>query len=74
MAMALNGTKLLSQDITVQASQAEKNRAAAAAKYKKEQQEKTESGEPTEGPMRISIEGFAELLEGMTENDLYKVL
>lgn len=74
MAMALTGTKLLGQDIIVQASQAEKNRAAAAAKYKKEQQEKVESGEPTEGPMRISVEGFAELLEGMTENDLYKVL
>lgn len=74
MAMRLTGTKLLTQEIVVQASQAEKNRAAAAAKYKKELQEKTTPGEqPSDGPMRISIEGFAELLENMTENDLYKV-
>lgn len=73
MAMTLTGKKLKSQEIVVQASQAEKNRAAAAAKFKKEMQEKTTPGEPSEGPMRIAIEGFAELLESMTENDLYKV-
>ena len=39
MAMTLTGTKLMGQEIVVQASQAEKNRAAADAKSKKEVQE-----------------------------------
>ena len=72
--MTLTGTKLMGQEIVVQASQAEKNRAAQAAKFKKEIQDKTSPSVPSEGPMRISIEGFDELLEGLTENDLYKVL
>ena len=36
LAMALSGTQLMGQTIMIQASQAEKNRAAAASKYKKE--------------------------------------
>ena len=74
MAMTLTGTKLMGQEIVVQASQAEKNRAAAAAKYKKEVQEKSKPGESSDGAMRIAIEGFGELLETMNENDLYKVI
>ena len=74
MAMTLTGTKLMGQEIMVQASQAEKNRAAAAAKYKKEVQEKSRPGESSEGPMRIAIEGLAELLESVSEGDLFKVL
>jgi len=74
MAMRLTGNKLLSQEIIVQASQAEKNRAAAAAKFKKELQDKDTQGEQhPDGPMRISIEGFAELIENVTETDLYQV-
>ncbi len=74
MAMTLTGSKLMGQEIVVQASQAEKNRAAAAAKYKKEAQEKSRpGGESSDTPMRIAIEGLADLLESMTENDLFKV-
>jgi len=72
LAMALSGSKLMGQEIVVQASQAEKNRAAAALKYKKELQEKAKP-ETVDGPMRIVIEGFGELLESMTESDMYKV-
>lgn len=70
MAMTLTGTKFKGQEIVVQASQAEKNRAAAAAKFKKETQEQLRPSEPSEGAMRISIEGFAELLNNLTQTDL----
>ena len=36
MAMSLSGHQLMGQTIMIQASQAEKNRAAAASKFKKE--------------------------------------
>jgi RNA-binding protein 39 len=73
MAMTITGTKFMGQEIVVQASQAEKNRAAVVAKYKKDTQEQPKNPEPTEGPMRIGIEGLAELLSDLSENDLHKV-
>lgn len=73
MAMTLTGTKFMGQEIVVQASQAEKNRAAAAAKFKKEATEQPKNLDPSDGPMRIAIEGLAELLADITENDLNKV-
>jgi RNA-binding protein 39 len=73
MAMTLTGTKFMGQEIVVQASQAEKNRAAVVAKYKKDTQELAHPTEPIDNSMRIGIEGFAELLAHLTENDLYKV-
>ena len=73
MAMTLTGTKFLGQEIVVQASQAEKNRAAVVAKYKKDMQDQLNPTEPSEGPMRIAIEGLAEHQTNLTENDFYKV-
>ena len=74
MAMTLTGTKFMGQEIVVQASQAEKNRAAAAAKYKKDVQDKNKPPELSEGPMRIGVEGFGELISTLSENDVFKVI
>jgi RNA recognition motif-containing protein len=72
-AMTLTGTKFLGQEIVVQASQAEKNRQAVVAKYKKDMQDQLNPPENTETPMRIAIEGLAEFQANLTENDFYKV-
>jgi len=77
LAVTLTGQQILGQSIIIQSSQAEKNRSAAAAKYKKEmireQQNqnkiKSDSFEP-DGPMRIYVGGLVEQLDNMTDNDL----
>ena len=73
MAMTLTGTKFMGQEIVVQASQAEKNRAAAAAKYKKDIQEAPKNNDPNDGPMRVGIEGLCDLSAEISENEVHKV-
>jgi len=62
-ALALSGQLVLGVPIKVQASQAEKNRAARAAK---QQQEEALEG----GPMRIYVGGLVENLSNITDTEL----
>ena len=62
-ALALSGSFIMDIPITVQASQAEKNRAAKAAKQ--------QAAEITEGgPMKLYVGGLTESLSSVTESDL----
>lgn len=59
----LTGQCILNQPIRVQASQAEKNRAAKAAKQQQEQL-------AAQGPTKIYIGGLVDELSGMTQDEL----
>lgn len=62
-ALALSGSYIMDVPIVVQASQAEKNRAAKAAKQ--------QAAEITEGgPMKIYVGGLTDSLSTLTESDL----
>ncbi|XP_055388412.1 RNA-binding protein 39-like [Condylostylus longicornis] len=61
--LAMTGQLLMDQPVIIQASQAEKNRAAKAAKQ--QQAELTEHG-----PMKIYVGGLIENLAALDENDL----
>lgn len=82
MAIGLCGTPLEGQPVQIVPSQAEKNRHAAAAKFKKDQikmQQKIHlSGaskkiDLKDAPMKIYVGGLTENLEDITENDLHNI-
>ena len=75
MAMTLSGQKFKGHEIIVQASQAEKNRAAQAAKFKKDLANKQtqKPKDPNLLPMRIYVEGLPEALGEVTEKEVKQV-
>jgi hypothetical protein len=78
--MALSGTQLMGQTIMIQASQAEKNRAAAATKFKKDTDKSGDSGAGTLGSKssndkkefnnKVYVGGLVDVLNQVSEAEI----
>lgn len=82
LAIGLSGAELEGQPVQIVPSQAEKNRHAAAAKFKKDQLKEqqrihlssaTDQIDLTDAPMKIYVGGLTENLADITENDLHNI-
>mmetsp|Transcript_44267 Transcript_44267/g.42969 ORF Transcript_44267/g.42969 Transcript_44267/m.42969 type:complete len:274 (+) Transcript_44267:519-1340(+) len=74
MAMSLSGHQLMGQTIMIQASQAEKNRAAAASKFKKEQDRGPGYSQKTEKKKeennKVYVGGVLDVLPNVCESEI----